>query len=533
MEATAFLHSGGFAFASYYSPRLVEAFKHCLDLRWEKKNKVWISEGRDVLLDLERFGVRVVAGEPPAAQAIADYRQRLEAIVQLHHSSFQLDYQQLGTQMLLLQQRGVLADQMGLGKSKTALDAAAQLNAQRILVLAPKSLLWNWEAEVNKWYPSWRPYIVPTTRVKERIAAYDKIQRDDLDRTTPVVVIANWEKVLSPEWPDRLWDAAIFDEAHALRNRRTQRSRQVAYIAHSSSASWALTGTPVVNSAADIYGVLSAVRPGVLGSWWRFASQHIEADQWGAFRAAKNVELLQERVAPWILRRTHLDVAGQLPQEPLRTTIEVELEPAERRAYEKAKRRVLDNATGRWVSHRALAPVQRFLAAPELTGYDVLGSKFEALRQILDGWDGRAVVFCHHVDVAHWLQTKLLSHPEAMIIGEVPARERLGRVERFNAGALGNVFVCNDAGAYGLNITGAGLAVHYELDWLPSVEEQREGRIWRRGQQLRPQIVSIVVRKSLDSYIRLRNDEYRSRRKQLVEEPAGMLAAAELRRALA
>lgn len=522
--------SGGFKLSFPYDSSTVARVKKCLDMRWDKSSASWHSVGQDVLLDLRRFNIEVCPADSRTQEVIDEYWASVEAITELHKSK--ADYQTIGTQLMLAQRRGILGDTMGLGKSKQALDALASVDARRTLLLAPKSLLWNWETEIGKWYPDWRVYVVGD-KPAERNAAYDLIERDELDRERPVVVVCNYEKTLSPDFPQRDWDASVFDEAHALRNQRAKRTKHAATISRRSKRSWALTGTPLVSSVADLHGLFDVVRPGLLGTWWHFSEQHVELDQWGSPRASKNTELLQDRIAPWIVRRTYKDVMDQLPEEPLRTTIEVELSKPERAAYERAKRLVLDKVSGEMVSHQALAPLQRFLAAPELAGYNVASSKLQALVDTIEGWDGRAVVFCHHIDVAHHLVAKLKAHENALIIGAVPAEQRADRVAAFNAGKLGKVMICNDAGAYGLNITGAGLAVHYELDWLPSVEEQREGRIWRRGQPLRPHIVSIVAFGTLDGYIRQRNDVLRKRTYDLVERPAEIISAAELRKALA
>lgn len=411
---------------------------------------------------------------------------------------------------------------MGLGKSKEALDAAFVIKAADILILAPKTLLWNWLAEIEKWgyLDCWVPFIVPDNKRK------DMWQDFDAHGECGRIVLANYEKTILQDWPfDRKWDVLVLDEVTKCKNTQTKTWRRVQRIVQTSDNVWALTGTPLEMRLEELWGIMSLLRPTILGSFSRFRDQHLILDFWGNVIGSKNHELLRERIAPWLLRRTKAEVASYLPPK-LYNEIWIDLSPEEREEYEKIKRAFL-----LWLAEHGrsaseanvltqLLRLQQFtsspalLATPEGSDQTVFsggpvgfisqkdnnfhGSKLEALRELLAEWEGRAVVFTRFAKMAELLVKELELPEEAIIAGYVPAEERVPRIEAFNRGELGKVLASTDAGAFGLNITGADMICHLDMLWNPSRMVQREDRLHRIGQERPVNVVKLLCKGTID-----------------------------------
>ena len=138
------------------------------------------------------------------------------------------DYQEQGVCWLkaaLANHRGVLlADDPGLGKTRQALAAADQLNAQRILIVCPAGARRVWQNEIATWFPSWSPRVLVLESGVKAIDIEPQLGRD------PAIVIVGYDEFSNSKSRvvtklRRLrWDLLILDEAHYLKNpsNRTQ-----------------------------------------------------------------------------------------------------------------------------------------------------------------------------------------------------------------------------------------------------------------------------------------------------------------------
>lgn len=506
------LEARGDGFAAFfpYDPRTVAAIKQVPGFNWNKSERAWVSDGPEVLLELERYRLPFQAsGE--TAERIAKFNQRMDSIIRLKQvNKATVDqgtedlyaFQAIGAQSLFLQKRGLLADEMGLGKTKQSLDAANLAQAKDILVIAPKTLLYNWEKEVHRWYPKWVTVVI-SGKATERADQY-RFLSGERKTAIPRVVIVNYEKLIAADFPFQLrWDVLIFDEAHYVKNTTAQRHKAVKKIADRSAYVFGLTGTPLETKPEETYGIMKVVRPSVFGNWMRFKEQHLIVDSWtGKISGLKpeTKDLFRERLGAWMTRRTKAMVAGQLPPK-VYNMVGVELTDDERRIYRDIKK-----GFDRWVEEQGrmigsasaltqLIRFQQFTSSPFLLGVEHIGygSKFWALKELLDGWEeGRAIVFTRFKEMAYLLQRWLEVPDEAIITGDlVDSRERLRRADEFSAGRLGKVFIGTDAMAFGLSIS-ADLVVHYDKLWNPAKEWQREDRAHGIGRGIEGRTTNVV-----------------------------------------
>jgi len=489
----------------------INAVKRTAGFSWSKKDKAWICEGPEVLLDLDRIELwkHITTITPAAQQRAAKFRIELEGILEAKHKEHAGEYgfQINGTEALVLQKRGLLADDMGLGKSKQTLDAIAKLGSTKVLVVAPKTLTYNWAAEIEKWYPNWEARVMGDTK-KEREEHW--YWADNEDRG-PIVSIVNYEKIRGADWDAKYkWDVIVYDETQKLKNTNTQlhkaaRKLKADYV-------WGLSGTPMEIRVEELYGIMSILRPSVFGGWMRFRDQHIVTDAWGTVIGQRNTELLKERLAPWMTRRKKSDVLKQLPPK-LYNTVYVELSKPEQAQYKRIKTEFLDwlkdhDSMGQQANVLVqLLRLQQFTDSYALLEEDAqsYGAKYEALVEILKEYDGRVMIFTRFEKMQLLLTGGLGTHlgqntcyPQAFISGPVGAQERLVRVNAFNAGQLGQVLVSTDAGAYGLNVTGADLIIHYDQLWNPGKMWQREDRLHRIGQTQAVSVLTLIVSDTID-----------------------------------
>lgn len=496
----------GLAVQFPYDRIAVDQIRMVLGLSWDKFAKVWTSLGPEVLLDMERFAIQPswVSGE---AKIIAEeFRQQLwnvmDARVEDYHDEL-YGYQKQGSKILASMPFSILGDDPGIGKSKQALDAAVILNAQKVLVICPKTLTYNWLAEVDKWYPEISAGVVPDITTERKHHSSD-ISRKNFWKNPPHIVITNYEKLRMSDWPMEIeWDVVICDEITKCKTATTQTYKAVKKVINLAKCTWGLTGTPLEIRLEELYNILSLLRPAILGNYMRFRDHHLVTDWAGSVVGIKNINLLRERIAPFILRRTKSEVLSMLPPKTYQN-IFVKLSLQEDSAY-KAFTAEFNN----WLSERGISGkgdplvqmlrMRQFCCTPAIFTDELgKGSKFETLKEIVDEWPGQIVIFCFFEEAVSLYQQWLGCHSDAIISGKVKSEDRLPRIDAFNRGELGKILMSTDAGGMGLNITGADLIIHLDQLFNPQRMKQREDRAHRIGQNKPVTVMNMLCIDTVD-----------------------------------
>jgi len=505
--------SNGLAATFHFDKDTISRIKLCLGYRWNKNNTAWESLGPEVLLDMQRFGLGIDYMSPEARKLSERFRSQLWESMDIRAQPIDDEmygYQKYGSQFLANMPNSILADDMGTGKSKQALDAAMIVKAEKILIICPKTLTYNWLAECAKWYPEITAAVLPDHKTDSRKYG---IGRNNFWQEQPQIVIANYEKLGIEDWPYKnKWDVFIIDEATKCKNSRTQTYANVKRVRNRSKTTWALTGTPLEIRLPEMYSILGLLRPAVLGVYMRFVEHHCQVDWAGNVVGAKNLELLRDRIGPFMLRRTKEEVLRQLP-EKVYQNVYIKLSNKEQEAY-----RAFKTEFNNWLDEHGVSGagdpmvqtlrMRQFCQTPKLFTDDLgKGSKFEALEEIINSWQGKVVVFSFFEEVISFLHEWLNCHPEAMISGKVPSDQRIPRINKFNSGNSGKVLVSTDAGGMGLNITGADLIIHYDQIWNPQKMHQREDRLHRIGQTNNVTVMNMLCMETIDVGMWLVNQE--------------------------
>lgn len=426
------------------------------------------------------------------------------------------DYQRQGLawlQHLRAQQLGgILADEMGLGKTAQAI-AHLLLERQQgrldrpALVVAPASLLFNWQAELARMAPALR---VHTWRgLQAEADGADRLRQAD-------VVLASYPRLWRDAGPLRSqpWHLVILDEAQLVKNAgsRTATAARRLQARHR----LCLTGTPMENHLGELWAQFHFLMPGFLGDArsfqrrWRTPIERNGETQ----RAA----LLAQRVRPFILRRRKQDVATELP--PLTEDLQrVRLEGGQRLLYESLRfaadeqvRRLLDRfgfEGARLSILEALLKLRQACCDPRLVkglAPDRLpadSAKLDWLRLMLPALreQGRRVLLFSQF--TEWLdllgpELDALGLPWLCLTGRTPTAERGALVQRFQAGEAPLLLASLKAGGLGLNLTAADTVVLLDPWWNPAVERQAGARAHRIGQTRPVWLMRLVAEGSIE-----------------------------------
>lgn len=546
-----------FALPYPYDPEFISTVKHIEGRRWDGDRKVWfapIEMFDSACIIMAQFSglyaERMAHGEQftAAREAADEAKARREAsraasldpseaeAIPVPEGLAYLPYQLAGIAFA----RGLLAcligDEMGLGKTIQALGAInADETARHILVVCPASLRRNWRNEAKRWLVRDYEYLVVEGGKKAKLPR--KLARH-------VVVIINYDVLKAHHaWLHaQQWDVLIVDEAHYLKNPKTQRTAQVlgkwdkdatkAIPALQATRRIFLTGTPLPNRPIELWPLVKALDPAGLGrSWKRFAERYCAGyrDTYGWQTAgSSNLDELQMRMrSSFMIRRLKADVLKELPAKR-RQIIElpangaskaVKAEQVALAEHKKAELALQIKAALAKASHddATYEEAVRALRSARLAAFEDM-SRFrhetalakvpyvvEHLHAVVAS-AGQVVVFAHHKDVIAAIRKGLetaTKDNEALtcvqITGDTSMQAREDAVEAFQNGKA-QVFLGNiQAAGVGITLTASSHVIFAELDWVPGNMSQAEDRCHRIGQTDSVTVQHLVLEGSLDA----------------------------------
>jgi SNF2 family DNA or RNA helicase len=355
----------------------------------------------------------------------------------------------------------------------------------RLAEWAPTSLGFDWAREAERFAPSLRLTLHRDADRKARLAA---LGPGDVLIASYDIVVRDAEALAGVKF-----GTVVFDEAHALKNAESLRSKAAALL--DAGFRLALTGTPVENRVAEIWAVMRAAVPGLLGSPEDFRERFVGPIERDGDAGRRRT--LATVLAPFLLRRTKAEL---LPELPARTdiTLRVPLSRGERRLYEEhrlATVAALTADTGLRDAQRrvqilaALTRLRQLACHPRLVDPN---SKLESskLTQAVEliaevRSEGHLpLVFSQFTRFLQLVKAELMQMGlfVSYLDGSTPAAERGRIVDAFQAGEDDAFLLSLKAGGAGLNLTAATDVIHLDPWWNPAVEEQATGRAHRIGQ---------------------------------------------------
>lgn len=402
---------------------------------------------------------------------------------------------------------GVLADDMGLGKTLQTLAWLAWMRegasgAQPSLVVCPKSVMDNWRAEAERFYPE--------LRVRTWHGEPDNKMR--AARKAADLIVMNYSQLrsLSPATLALPWFAAVLDEAQYIKNPDSQTAQAARTL--KASHRLALTGTPIENRLLDLWSIFGFAMPGVLGNRSYFLRRF----------DAKNDPLARRRLAarvrPFLLRRTKSQVAKDLPDR-VEEDLFCEMEGVQQKLYraelKRAQQILLKLKTDRQLNKErfniltSLLRLRQICCHPALldpTKANTESAKLSALEDLLEPLmeEGHKVlVFSQFVTMLDLLQKRMQvrAWPSFFLAGDTENRGDL--VREFQSAQGSAVFLISlKAGGFGLNLTAASYVVLFDPWWNPAVENQAIDRTHRIGQANKVMAYRLLMRDSIEQKIR-------------------------------
>ncbi len=397
---------------------------------------------------------------------------------------------------------GVLADDMGLGKTIQCL--AALLDRRAVgpaLVVAPTSVLRNWESEAAKFAPSLRVNVYHGAK-----RALDP--RADIVVTTWALLRLDIDQLATPAHAPGGWGTVIFDEAQAMKNPGSQAA--VAACRVQGRLKLCVTGTPVENKLEELWSLFHCVQPGLLGSRAAFADRFGTPIANGNRRSRDD---LRRRIRPFVLRRLKSQVAKDLPQRTDRV-LRCALSSEERALYESVRSLTRSDVArmlggGRTLQvmevllrmrqaacHTGLLPGKEAASSAKV---DLLMEELEEILDIEDGvdptaeWPHKVLVFSQWTSMLDRVEPHLRARGIPFVRLDGSTVDRAAVVATFQGAGGPPVFLLSlTAGGTGLNLVAADYVFLLDPWWNPAVEDQATDRAHRIG-QTRPVVATRLV----------------------------------------
>ena len=423
--------------------------------------------------------------------------------------------------------RGViLADDMGLGKTLQLLTLIAWAFEQDpalepALIVAPVSLLENWEEETQKFF---KPDHLPLLTLYGSAIQAVRVSRDSIDaqlaeeglvkflrpgwRQGARLVLTTYETLRDFEFSfaEEPWSIMVCDEAQKIKNPNTLMTRSAKK--QNVRFKIACTGTPVENTLADLWCLFDFVQPGLLGALNEFGRRYRRPIEAQTDEEKARVEELRARIDPQIIRRTKAQVAKDLPQK-LEQDYRIPLSPHQRALYAHAidsfKKRNNPDVLTPFKNHLGLLQYLRLICTdprrhgleafkPEpLAEYRDKAPKLHWLLEVLSLIQRRAekaIIFCEFRAIQRLLKyyiEQVFSFSPDIINGDTQASakaadSRQKRIKAFQAKAgFGAIILSPVAIGFGVNIQAANHVIHYTRHWNPAKEDQATDRAYRIG----------------------------------------------------
>ena len=430
------------------------------------------------------------------------------------------DYQKLGFRWLKTLDNykfgGILADDMGLGKTIQILSIIlAYINEDKekrktSIVISPSSLALNWLQEASKFVPSLKVKVISGT-ANERSKIIQQLEKYDLVITSYDLLKRDREKYENKNYTFKY---IIADEAQYLKNSTTQNAKAIKDL--KGETRFALTGTPIENSLAELWSIFDFIMPGYLFQYKKFKNSYetpiVKNEDKDAMAKLKML------IEPFVLRRTKKEVLTELPEKTitvLNNTMTEEQEKIYMSYLTKAKQEIADQIKvngfekSQIMILAALTRLRQICCHPGLFIEDYKGesNKLNQCIEIIEdaiSSGHKILLFSSYTSMFEIIQKELSERniKYFKLTGATKVSERIELVDEFNQNKDVKVFLISlKAGGTGLNLTGADMVIHYDPWWNQSAENQATDRAYRIGQKNNVQVYKLITSNSIEEKI--------------------------------
>ena len=378
------------------------------------------------------------------------------------------------------------------------------------IVVCPSSLSLNWLSEAKKFVPDLKVSVIKGN-AKDREKIIKNIKKYDLVITSYDLLKRDIEIYKEVNYNFKY---IIADEAQYMKNSTTQNAKAIKQL--NGTTRFALTGTPIENSLAELWSIFDFAMPGYLFSYKKFKTIYeIPIVKENDERAMKRLKML---IAPFILRRNKKDVLTELPEKTI-TVLNNQMTDEQEKVYisylAQAKQEVADeiNLNGFEKSQfkilSTLTRLRQICCHPSLfiKDYKDESSKLNQCVEIIsDAIDAghKILLFSGYTSMFDIIEQQLKNKniKYFKLTGSTKVDERINLVDEFNNNSNIKVFLISlKAGGTGLNLTGADMVIHYDPWWNQSAENQATDRAYRIGQKNNVQVYKLITSNSIEEKI--------------------------------
>ena len=389
-------------------------------------------------------------------------------------------------------------------------DYAEKEDRKTSLVVSPSSLTLNWQNEAAKFTNELKTAVIRGT-LSERKRLINEIDNYDLVITSYDLLKRDIELYKEKNY---MFKYVIADEAQYLKNSNTKNAKAIKQI--KAETRYALTGTPIENSLAELWSIFDFIMPGYLFTYRKFKNMYEtpivkEQDE----NAMKKLKMLIE---PFVLRRNKKEVLTELPEKTV-TVLNNEMNEEQRNLYltylAQAKQEIADKIeisgfeNSQMQILAALTRLRQICCHPSLFidnyngGSSKLDQCIEIIEEAINGGH-KILLFSGYTSMFEIIEKELKKRNinYFKLTGATKVDERMRMVDEFNENPEIKLFLISlKAGGTGLNLTGADMVIHYDPWWNISTENQATDRAYRIGQKNNVQVYKLITKNSIEEKI--------------------------------
>lgn len=373
----------------------------------------------------------------------------------------------------------------------------------RVLILAPSSLIYNWQEECHKFAP----------QLDVAVIYGNKAERERLLEEDHQVVVTSYASFRQDValYKAQSYDYLFLDEAQVMKNSQTKIAQQLREFEVGNC--FALSGTPIENNLNEIWSIFQIVLPGLLPAKLAFGKL-----------AAEDVARI---IRPFILRRKKEDVLEELP-DLIEVNVLNELSDDQKVIYLAQLRQIqarVASASEAEINRQkieilsGITRLRQICDTPKLfmDDFDGESGKLENLKELLiqlkEG-NHRVLIFSQFKQMLDIIEKELdhLGLSSYKLTGSTPTHLRQEMTTAFNTGSRDAFLISLKAGGVGLNLTGADTVILIDLWWNPAAEQQAISRAHRMGQTETVEFYRMITRGTIEEKIQ----ELQENKKNLV-----------------
>jgi SNF2 family DNA or RNA helicase len=403
------------------------------------------------------------------------------------------EYQRVAADLALRTGRLLIADMIGLGKTVSGICTLVAEGALPAVIVTMTHLPIQWHRELARFVPGLRVHRVKSGKpyslksLKFDVDA-EGVRYRPLGRLPDVVVLSyskldGWVDTLAP-----MTRTIILDECQELRIAGSNKYKAAKALCEAARTRIGLSASPIYNYGAEIFSVLDALSPGVLGSRGEFYQEWCGGGGGDPTKVGvKDPIALGSylREAGLMIRRTRKDVGRELPPLTIvRHVVECDTRRIDEAAADVAEiaRRVLARAGSNFELMQWSGEID--LRMRQATGLGKAAGVADLVRLLVESGENVVLYGWHRAVYEIWKSAfERAGISYALYTGEENARAKVTSLKRFIAGEAKVLIISLRAGAGidGLQKVNKTVVIG-ELDWSPMVHGQNIGRSYRDGQ---------------------------------------------------